>query len=319
MKRAGNQADSWGLSDAGLALGISLGGAGNHVEWRRALRWVERAENLGLHSVWVPEMHFAPGVSASPLLALSAFAANSERIRLGTTSLLLPIHDPLRIAQEVAALDRLSGGRVLLGLGRGFRPQLFKAFGIDSATKRDLFDAALDQMLEAWNGSVPPVQKPHPPLAVAAFGPKGLAQAARRALPYLVSPMEPLDLIAENLNRHADALPETADSRDIVVPIMRTVHVAANDAEALRVSAAMEREIRSSGGRVPKALARAAEGGVAARTLIGTTHAVIDQVGRYRDRLGMDLLIARPQVPGASDAEREASLERLAGEVLGAL
>ena len=90
----------------------------------------------------------------------------------------------------------MSRGRVILGLGRGFRAPLFRAFGIDPKTKRDRFDACLDAMLEHWEQSsegeasegaaVPsggcriraPWQTPHPPLAVAAFGPLGLAQAA---------------------------------------------------------------------------------------------------------------------------------------------
>jgi alkanesulfonate monooxygenase SsuD/methylene tetrahydromethanopterin reductase-like flavin-dependent oxidoreductase (luciferase family) len=331
-------AHHWGLEAGRLSVGISLGGASTAEEWQRVLAWVDRAEGLALHSVWIPEMHFAPGVATSPLLVLAACAARSRRLRLGTTSLLLPIRPPLRVAEEVAALDRLSQGRLILGLGRGFRAPLFDAFGIDVRTKRDRFDSALDLMLKRWAGepvsllgtpfdadddggsaedpdSARPLQAPHPPLAVAAFGRKGLLQAARRALPYLASPLEPLDLIEENLAYHRENLPADARSEDIVVPVMRTVYVASTDAEAARVYAGLERETRASRrpqSVLPKAIARAAQADVSERVIVGTRNEVFDHVARYRDRLGMNLLIARPQVANVSDAEREASLERLA-------
>ncbi|MCA9511602.1 MAG: LLM class flavin-dependent oxidoreductase, partial [Myxococcales bacterium] len=178
--RAPTQRDAWGLER--FALGIALGGARTPADWQAQLRIVERADALGFHSVWLPEMHFAPGVTASPLLAHAAFAARTTRIRLATTSVLLPIHEPLALADEVAALDRASRGRVVLGLGRGFREPLFRAFGVDPKSKRARFDACLDAMLDAWAGGADgsvraPWQHPHPPLAVAAFGPLGLAQA----------------------------------------------------------------------------------------------------------------------------------------------
>ncbi len=332
----------WGLREDRMSLAISLGGAARPEEWQQLLGWVDRAESLGLHSVWIPEMHFAPGVATSPLLTLAACAARTRKLRLGTTSLLLPIRPPLRVAEEVAALDRLSRGRVLLGLGRGFRAPLFAAFGIDAATKRDRFDAALDLMLARWAGKsaalegtpfedddaggrepdgARPHQQPHPPLAVAAFGRKGLLQASRRALPYLASPLEPLSLIEENLAFHREHLPEGADPDAIVVPVMRTVYVAGTDSEAAEVYGALEHETRAtrSRGRVPAAIARAADADLDERAVIGTRERVIDELARYRERLGVDLLVVRPQVGSVDPGQREAALDRLATEVLPAL
>ena len=327
----------WGLDGSGLNLGISLGGVSTAEEWRQVLTWVDRAEALGVHSVWIPEMHFAPGGATSPLLVLAACAARTRKMRLGTTSLLLPIRPPLRVAEEVAALDRLSQGRVLLGLGRGFRAPLFAAFGIDATTKRDRFDAALDLMLARWAGdevdladtpfgadddagdarhpeAALPHQRPHPPLAVAAFGRKGLLQASRRALPYLASPLEPLDLIEENLTFHRENLPEGVEASDLVVPVMRAVYVAASDNEAARVYAALEKEGRAvrPRGRLPASIARAAAAAPEDRAIVGLRNEVSDRIATYRERLGIDLLVARPQMGAASPSQREASLERLA-------
>ena len=109
------------------------------------------------------------------------------------------------------------------------------------------------------------------------------------------------------------------DPAQVVVPIMRSVYTAANDAEADRVRDGLQREMqrgRESRTPLPAAIARAAGAGVAERAVVGTRSEVTDRLARYRERLGMDLLIARPQVANTTQSEREAALERLASEVL---
>ena len=304
---AGSQ-KRWGLD--GLAVGISLGGLSGREAWPRQRAWIERADALGVHSAWLPEMHFTPGACTTPLTTLAAFAACSQHLRLGTTSLLLPIHEPLRLAAEVSALQALSGDRAILGLGRGFRRPLFEAFGIPVKTKRDRFDEHLEVMLREW-------PEGPPPMGVAAFGRKGLEQAARHGLPYLASPIETLDLVAENLAFHRDHLPPEIDAATLAVPMLRSVFVAGDDREAAGVFGAMEREARGLvRGPVPKALSRAAEAPLEERVLVGSVQRVADEIGRYRDRVGLDLLIARVEIPGAETTQREESLERLVKEVL---
>lgn len=311
---------------AKLALGIALAGPGGG--WRRALRVVAQAEALGLHSVWLPEGHFERGATPSPLLALCAFAAQTRRLRLATTSLLLPLHNPLRVAAEAATLDAISGGRLLLGLGRGFRPRTFAAFQVSAAEKRDRFDAALDAILAAWPAAAAEAGgagggRGHPPLVVAAFGRKGLLQAARRGLPYLASPLESLDALAENYGFWREHLaPGGGDGvRGAAAdapraPVMRTVFVAADDGEAAQVLGALEAEAAARARFMGGALARAAQGGIEERAIVGSSDFVRDGLARYRERLGMDLAIARSEVPGAGEAARDASLERLATRVL---
>src|SRR4030095_531078 len=96
--------------------------------WARIYALAERADALALHSVWLPENHFPRGATPSPLVVLRPLAARRRRGRLATTSLLLPLHHPLRVAAETATLDALSGGRLLLGLGRGFRAPVVRVF-----------------------------------------------------------------------------------------------------------------------------------------------------------------------------------------------
>ncbi|MFP6662324.1 MAG: LLM class flavin-dependent oxidoreductase [Myxococcota bacterium] len=304
----------WGLE--GLALGVALGGVGRPGDWQRHFERLGQCEALGLHSVWLPEMHFAPGACSTPLSLLAAFAAKSTKLRLGTTSLLLPIHHPVQLADEVSDLRALSGDRVILGLGRGFRRPLFEAFQVPAQSKRNRFDDHLEAMLVRWAGR----GEGPPPMGVAAFGRKGLAQAARHGLPYLPSPLESLDLIAENLSFHAAALSPEKNAAPLAVPLMRTVFVSEDEAAVRSVLEAIEREARAlQVGRVPAALGRAAKAPIESRVLVGSPSQVRHELARYRERIGVDLLIARIEVPGVAPKILEASLEALATEVVPAL
>ena len=314
-----------------LAIGLALAGASDGRSWRDALELAEWADALALDSLWLPESHLRAGATASPLLGLAAFAARTQRIRLGTSSLLISIHPPSRVAAEVATLDAISGGRVVLGLGRGFDPALFHAFGVDPRRKRDRFDEALDAILAIWagtavstcagtapsaeTGAARPLQQPHPPLYVAAFGPKGLAQAARRGLPYLASPLESLETLARNFAIHATQLPPHCDAAALPVAVMRTVHVAADGAEAERVRQVAEAEFAALAARAGGPLASRAAGAAADRVIVGEAGEVATAIASYRERLGLDLLVVRP-APRVDGAARRASLERLVGDVL---
>ena len=337
MKALVGETKRWGVE--GLAFGIGLGGVGNRGEWDRTLAWVDYAQRRSLHSVWVPEMHFVPGACSTPLLNLAAIAARTTRLRLATTSLLLPLAHPIDLARSVSTLDHLCGGRLILGLGRGFPRHLFDAFEIDPTSKRDRFDDCLEIVMKLWAGEqldaqasafhalehgtglsgLQPRQEPHPPLAVAAFGRKGLAQAARWGLPYLASPMEPFDLIAENLAFHRDQMTRTAPRDDAVVPIMRTVFISDDPGVLARVMAKLDAERRPPALKLPKAIARAAQAPVEERVVVGTRDEVMRKLERYRKELGMNLLVGRPLIAGASIQEQQASLDRLVDDVIPAL
>ena len=303
----------WLFEGGGLAEGLAAQG--------------ERAEALGFHSLFLPEHHFGgPSSIPSPLLLLAAVAARTRTLKLGTTSYLLPLRHPLHAAAEVAVLDRLSGGRVILGVGRGFRRATFEAFGVPVAEKRNLFEVALAAMVEAWEGApvawegegdqpltlAPrPAQKPHPPIWVAAFGPKAMAQAGRLALPYLASPIEPMERLAENLQLHREACEAAGRELPRAVPIMRSVFVSRDVRALARASAGLE----SQAAALAKSRASAIRSGAAARledwALVGEPERVVDRIALYRERFGMTHLIARTQIPGLEPADLESSLEHL--------
>jgi len=288
----------------------------------------ERAEALGFHSFWLPENHFAGAAAIpAPLLNHAAVAARTSRIRIGTTSYLLPVRHPLQVAEEVAVLDRLSGGRVILGVGRGFRRALFCAFGVPPGEKRERFEASLALMRSAWRGepvawveddaatggkapvylAPRPVQRPHPPVWVAAFGPKALEQAGRLGLPYLASPLEPLAALEANHARHRAG----AAGRPDVVPVMRTVFISTRRVDLRRARASLERRSARAGRARSVPVGR--PGGIDDWALVGDPDEVAAGIARYRQRIGMTHLIAAHlRIPEVGTEAVEASVEHLA-------
>lgn len=294
------------------------GRVGNRVEvavtawsadagWRAdaLCRQAETAEAMGFHSFWLPENHFGDHRSIpSPLTLLAAAAARTQRIRLGSTSYLLPIRHPLLAAEEVAVLDQLSNGRVILGVGRGIQDAVFEAFDVAARDKRRLFRANLDIMRAAWNGEpvvqgedgepvflAPlPVQRPHPPIWVAAFGPLALQQAASLGLPYLASPVESLAALEENYRTYRQGLADAGQAAIGTIPVMRTIFVT----EDKGLVTALRSRLAAS---VPPAMRR--EGvGVEDWGIVGDRCYARDKLGEYLERLRISHLIARGGLPG---------------------
>jgi alkanesulfonate monooxygenase SsuD/methylene tetrahydromethanopterin reductase-like flavin-dependent oxidoreductase (luciferase family) len=107
----------WSLGDTDPSTGEVIGITAKSIANQAAI-----ADKLGFHSFWLPENHFADQRSIpSPLTLLAAAAAVSDQIKLGTTSYLITVRNPLQAAEEVAVLDQLCEGRLILGLGRGLQ------------------------------------------------------------------------------------------------------------------------------------------------------------------------------------------------------
>ncbi|MDE0660980.1 MAG: LLM class flavin-dependent oxidoreductase [Gammaproteobacteria bacterium] len=305
-----------------MHLGLTPWRISGQVDAHALARQAALAEQWGYRSFWLPESHFAGDAAIpDPLMLLAAVSARTRAIRLATTSYLLPLRHPLQAAEQVAVLDRLSGGRVILGVGRGYQPTMFDAFEVSRRDKRRLFESCLTTMRHAWQGepvggdsgevrlSPLPVQKPHPPVWVAAFGPKALAQAGRLGLPYLASPMEPLGRLRENHRRHAEACDEAGVERPPEVPIMRTLFVS----EDRRLVA----QVREQLGLAARQLAGSGRPGVSLEAddwaIIGDPAAVADKVAAYVEILGMThLVVTRLRIGRVDTAVLEQSVRTAA-------
>lgn len=217
------------------------------------------SESLGFDSVWLTEHHFSDyGLSAAPSVLAATLAARTTRIGIGTAVYVIAFHHPIRLAEETATLDILSGGRVVVGIGRGNRAREFAGHGVDQEESRTRMEEGVNVLLAAWTqdrvtfhgrhwtiDEIPvqprPVQRPHPPLAVAATSDHSVAWAAQHGFRMLSSGLG-TDLsalrrlrgvYAEALRgaQHPPALVEELLSRWVVT---KHVYVADTDAQARR-------------------------------------------------------------------------------------
>jgi len=154
------------------------------------------AESLGFDVLWAHEHHSQAMMYPSPLITAAALASRTARIAVGTNMLLLPLYHPLRVAEDAAMVDVLSGGRLVLGVAAGYARDEFAAFGADLGERGRRMTAGLELIRAAWTqhplaadgGDFSlrdydifprPLQRPSPPIYVGAGVPAALRRAAR--------------------------------------------------------------------------------------------------------------------------------------------
>jgi alkanesulfonate monooxygenase SsuD/methylene tetrahydromethanopterin reductase-like flavin-dependent oxidoreductase (luciferase family) len=163
----------------------------------RLLDLAEKAEALGFDGLWLNEEHFQGSVVEvegrrchSPLILASAILARTRRLRVGFSVLLLALHHPVRLAEEIATLDVISDGRVDFGISRGGNGRYLEVYGIDPDSVNERFQSTLQFLINAWqDGKMPfgenaysiepkPIQKPHPPIFIGTYSDETAAWAA---------------------------------------------------------------------------------------------------------------------------------------------
>ena len=218
------------------------------------LEQIDAAEDLGFDSLWVTEHHFRyfGGMLPNPQLLLAAAAQRTKRMRLGAAVSILPMHHPIRIAEDFAMVDLLSNGRLNFGAGRGMHPLEYTVFAADFKTAQLRLPEALDIIVRAWTGDEfewngkhyrypkltvypKPAQKPHPPIYVTANrDPESFQMIGRRGYNLMTLPwIATNELQRERVENYLEALREgghAAETKDVFV--MYPTYVGDNDAEA---------------------------------------------------------------------------------------
>ena len=193
--------------------------------FREGLALAEAADAWGLDAVWLAEFHFVPdrSVLSSPITLAATIAARTHRLRIGFAVYVLPLNHPVRIAEEIATLDQVSGGRIDLGVGRSGFTWFYEGYAVPYAQSQGRFEESLEVLRRAWRGErfsfegefyrvrdalvcPRPRQQPHPPLRMAATRGETFPRVGASRLPIFVGLRgDSLDELAAQLASYREA------------------------------------------------------------------------------------------------------------------
>jgi alkanesulfonate monooxygenase SsuD/methylene tetrahydromethanopterin reductase-like flavin-dependent oxidoreductase (luciferase family) len=323
--------------------------------YRQHFEELALAEACGFHHYWFYEHHLSPtGPVPSPNLMVAAASQRTSRIRLGNMVTLLPVRNPLLVAEEMAMLDQMTGGRLDVGIGRGGKASEYQCFGLDTADSRARFQESFDLVRRIWademfehegphfkvtkTTALSPVlvQRPHPPVYVTANSPESIRWAAERDFPFVQ-----LDSMFEDCQR------DTAFYRDIRrasgfaqhprLCLTREVYVAPTDEQARREAkdylmhywnlwgrftqfvkaGQVPASFESWYQRAPRLFAMSFEELIdAGLVLIGSPETVARQIRRHRDELDLAVFVCSFQLGGMPHDLVMGSLRAFGAEVM---
>jgi alkanesulfonate monooxygenase SsuD/methylene tetrahydromethanopterin reductase-like flavin-dependent oxidoreductase (luciferase family) len=335
-------------------------GTSEAVAFRETLELADAAEAWGVDGVWLGEIHFTPSrsVQSAPIALASFIAGRTRRVRVGTAVQVLPLGNPLRIAEEVATVDHLSEGRFDFGIGRSGSPRAYDALGIPYAESQARFEEALEIILEAWKGepfshagkfyrfenatvSPRPYQHPHPPIRMAANSVETFPVVGRLGLPLFVG-LRDLDIpeLRAHLQAYRAAWREAGHAGPGDVCLRIPVYAGATEKAAVeepyenityffRRHAELTRSGLGRGDTGPGERRRARveqldrlsyEDILQTRVAFGTAAGLIDRLARVREELGLTGLVAELNPGGLLPMEaQQRTLRILTHEVIPAL
>lgn len=286
----------------------------------RGVELAQAAETLGFRNVWLGEHHFSTyGYLSRPAQLATYIAAKTTRLRVGTAVIVVPLHHPLIVAEEIATLDVLSDGRLDVGFGRGYQHYEFERLGLELETGRKRWDESIDIIMLALAGrpfhydgklfQLPetsvfpqPLQRPHPPIWTVAQSPYALEQAVKRGFNVLTGgfgvSVEMLEQFGALFRKVID---EIKPARLPAVGVQRAVYVTTNEADAreaaeqarwnMRVTLSLRNHYEQVEGGKAVAVPAPDEPGIDELLehylVMGTPDTVIRQIRRLRDALGI--------------------------------
>lgn len=309
--------------------------------YEELFRQIEFAEQSGFETIWLTEHHFTDdGYLPAVLPVMATIAARTKRIKIGTYVLLAPFYHPLKLAEDAAVIDMMSGGRVRLGIGTGYRAEEFAAFGIPRKERVGRTVEAIQILKRAWTGEpfrfegkyfrIPevrvlpkPASKPHPELFWGAMTAKGIQRAAELDMSFSCN------LGPHEIAEYIDALRRLGKNPDNYnVVAVRNVYIADSAEQAWRdtekpliyraelyakwLSAGVTTDLsQSEFWPDPEKIKRS--------TLLGPPALVAEQLASFIEKAPMTEVIIMMQLPGLAPARAMRSLERFAAEVMPAL
>jgi len=303
------------------------------------LAQVRLAAAVGFDSVWASQHYLsAPFSYFQPIPVLSRVAAEAGNMSLGTGVLLLPLHQPVDIAEQIATLDVICGGRFIFGVGLGYRDVENQAMGQDPRERAGRLAEALEVIERLWTGepvsysgrhftldnvriSMPPQQRPRPPIWIAANADGGVRRAARLGDAWLMNPHATLETLERQLALFRDTRKALGRRPAAEIPLIKECYVAPDRAAAVvearpylgaKYEAYRQWE-QDKALPAGESFASDFEALARDRFLLGDPGRLREEIARYRERLGVTTMIVRVQWPGMEQARVLRSI-RLLGE-----
>ena len=312
------------------------------VRFGELMEQARLAEKLGFSCI-TKGSHYAgyPLQDIQQLPFLARVAAEAPNLRLNAGLVLLALHKPLDIAEQLASIDVISGGKLIFGVGLGYREVEFKAFGTRQKDRVKRFEENLKAVKRLWTedrvtmtgshfelddaaASLKPAQKPHPPIWIGANADPAIRRAARLGDCWYINPHNRVDTIARQVDLYKRALDEYGKPFPAEFPIRREVFVAETRAQALRLcteSLAIKYKVYDEWGQgtaMPEDdndLSLEFEDLARDRFLIGSPDEVTEQVLALHKRTGANHIVASMQWPGTPLQASMDSMQMLAEEV----
>jgi len=312
------------------------------VRFREHVEQVRLARAVGFSSIWASQHYLSdPFTYFQPIPTLARVAADARGMRLGTGVLLLPMHHPVDLAEQLATLDVIADGRLIFGAGLGYRDVENRAFGHDPNERVRRFEEVLAAVERLWSGepidyhsrhftlqsariSMRPLQSPRPPIWLAANGDAGVRRAARLGDAWLMNPHATLTTLERQLEIFRSTRRELGRPPTIETPLIKECYVAPDTATAFTEAAAFigpkygaYRRWEQDKALPPGERFDASFGELARdRFIIGDPARVVDEIARCRERLGVTTMIFRLQWPGMDQEKVLRSIRLLGQKVL---
>jgi alkanesulfonate monooxygenase SsuD/methylene tetrahydromethanopterin reductase-like flavin-dependent oxidoreductase (luciferase family) len=327
----------------GLALSVQHPpGDAQAARFQEHVEQVRLARAVGFGSVWASQ-HFlsAPFTYFQPIPTLSRVAADAAGLTLGTSVLVLPLHHPLDVAEQLATLDVICGGRLIAGVGLGYRDAENRAMGHEPQDRVGRLVESLELLPRLWAGervtydgahfqlrdvqiSMRPLQQPRPPIWLAANADAGVTRAARLADTWLLNAHATLPTLERQIALFHVARREAGRPPALEIPLKRECYVAPDTRTALAEVgpfldtkyAAYRRWGQDRALPAGETLSLGIEDLARDRFIVGDPVKVTEEIERYRDRLGATMLIVRVQWPGMDPAKVLRSIRLLGEQVL---
>jgi alkanesulfonate monooxygenase SsuD/methylene tetrahydromethanopterin reductase-like flavin-dependent oxidoreductase (luciferase family) len=310
--------------------------------FREHIEQVRAARDAGFDLIVMGQHYLStPLQEMQTLPSLARLAAEAGGMRVGATVLLLPLHNPVDVAEQVATLDVICEGRFIFGVGLGYREEEYEAFGVRPQQRVARFLESLQVIKRLWTEEevthhgrffhltkarmvLKPVQKPHPPVWFAANNDGAVERSARMADAWVINPHAKLGVLERQLALYRQTLRDVDKPFPAELPMMKELYVAPDRQTALRECHPFleaKYQAYASWGQ-DKALPQgdsfdlAFEELVRDRFIIGDPDDCVRELRRYIDALGVNCFLFRIQWPGMEQAKVLRTIRLLAERVL---